>query len=459
MLIIKSIKKNLIYNIREYLLLSFSLLIILSINSSFLDAQKIFDTKFDMSINYFITLFNSARFFFPFLVFLMLFVYVKNFNYIKLFKNSFFLFFILYFLYQLLVYNKFHMQHDWSYIQLAMAGCIFSLICSLSIVENLKYFSKYLFIITIITFSLFTLYLSSKILILAIENGDKYLYWSNALEPSKQTFGQANPRVTGLSRTLLIFFVFLFFLTQKFNKIIKILTYIVLFLSIFILYGMQTRGALIGLIIFLVIYLFFVNEFYLKKVLKIFFLIILPVIVYENSMNIKIKHDNSIDRQGRYLRDNKIVKDSSGRIDLWKLSFNLIKEHKIILGLGPQGDRQIFDIYQQNTIQTIESIKWSTNVSNGYIYSYLSAGIVGFCIALIVTMILVKEVFVAVIKNKIFKKNRSLNYLSVFCILFLISRTVFENGLFFFGIDYIFILISYLNLYIFNDNLKNNITK
>ncbi|MDC3295972.1 hypothetical protein OAU69_03610, partial [Candidatus Pelagibacter sp.] len=249
-------KKKLAYNIKKHLLLSFSILIILSLNSSFLDVQRLFEVKIvpnptDVSTSYFVNLLNGARFFFPFLVFLMLLAYIKNCNYIKLFKNKFLLLFILYFTYQLLIYIKFHMQHDWSYMQLAMAGCMFSLICSLSIAENLKYFSKNIFIITIIIFSVYTFYISSKILFMAIENGDLYLYWTNkVVNPAGQTLGQANPRVTGLSRTLLIFFVFLFFSTQKLNKPMKFLTYIVLFFSLFILYGMQTRGAIIGLIIF-----------------------------------------------------------------------------------------------------------------------------------------------------------------------------------------------------------------
>ena len=491
----------------------------------------------------------------------MLLAYIKNCNYIKLFKNKFFLLFILYFVYQSLIYIKFHMQHDWSYIQLAMAGCMFSLICSLSIAENLKYFSKNIFIITIIIFSVFTFYISSKILFYAIENGDLYLYWTNSVNPAGQTLGQANPRVTGLSRTLLIFFVFLFFSTQKFNKLMKFLTYIVLFFSLFILYGMQTRGALIGLIIFLIIYLFFVNEVFYKKMLKIFFLIILPIIVYENLMYKNLMHKNllyknlenknlenknleeklnnvfeekeqieekqekvtkeieqlekdlaganvqeraTIEKQlealeeefeeieeevteieqeiqmvakekvtvenknlehkkfkstGRYVLNSGINNHTSGRMALWKLSLNLIKQYKIILGVGPQGDRQIFDFHRQKSKQIIKTIQWSTNVSNGYIYSYLSAGILGFSIALIVTIILVKEVFVAVFINKIFTKNSDLNYLSIFCVIFLCFRNLFENGIFYFGIDFIFILISYLNLYKFNNNLKNKITK
>ena len=141
------------------------------------------------------------------------------------------------------------------------------------------------------------------------------------------------------------------------------------------------------------------------------------------------------------------------------MALKLIKDNKVVFGFGPQGDRQLFNIYRQKKLNTIQSIKWSTNVSNGYIYSYLSAGIIGLSIALIVTIILIKEVFVAVFINKIFRKNIDQNYLSIFCIIFLCTRTLFENGLFYFSVDYIFILISYLNVYIFNNNLKNNIIK
>jgi hypothetical protein len=509
MLLTKIIKKKKFSNIDGYNFLFFVLLIILSINSTFLDVQRVFEIKFNISINYFISLLNAIRFFFPFLTLLLLLIFIKKTHYTKIFEHKFYLLFIFYFLFQLLVYSKFYLEHDWSYIQLASNGFIFSLICLLSLKENFKYFYKNILIIAITIFSTLSLYLSFQILYQAIDIGNSYLYWSSALSPTGTILGTPNPRVTGLSRTLLIFFVLLFFSIQRFNKVIKILAYITLFYITFVLYGMQTRGAMIGLIIFLFIYLFFVSDLFLIKTLKIFLLILLPIILWENLIANKILHNvssvfitqddrddlndrddrgnqddlndrddrgnqddlNDRDDRGtiflytekstnsRIFNDGKIKLDTSGRVEIWKLALKLIKDNKVVFGFGPQGDRQLFNFYKQKKINTVQSIKWSTNVSNGYIYSYLSAGILGLSIALIATIILIKEVFVAVFINKIFRKNIDQNYLSIFCIIFLSTRTLFENGLFYFSVDYIFILISYLNVYIFNNNLKNNIIK
>tara|TARA_B110000259_G_scaffold103973_1_gene119528 strand:+ start:331 stop:1221 length:891 start_codon:yes stop_codon:yes gene_type:complete len=295
--------------------------------------------------------------------------------------------------------------------------------------------------------------------------GNSYLYWSTTLNPTERILGQPNPRVTGLSRTLLIFFVLLFFSIERFNKVIKILAYIIMFYIAFVLYGMQTRGFVIGLTIFLFIYLFFVYDLLLIKIVKILLLIILPIILYENFIaNKKITNKQSLNlrlENSRIFDGGNIKVDTSGRIELWKLSLKLIKDNKIIFGVGPQGDRQIFNFKKKKNNKPLEDqvIRWSTNVSNGYIYSYLSAGILGFCIALVVTIILIKEVFVAVFINKIFRKNTDQNYLSIFCIIFLCVRTLFENGIFYFSVDYILILVSYLNIYVFNNNLRNNIIK
>lgn len=465
MLFTKFIKKKIFSNFDGYNFLFFSLLIILSINSSFLDVQRIFEIKFDISINYFISLLNAIRFFFPLLAFLLLLIFIKRTHYIKIFEHKFYLLFILYFLFQLFIYSKFYLVHDWSYVQLASNGFIFSLICLLSLKENFKYFYKNILIITIIIFSLLSIYLSFNILYNAIEMGNSYLYWSTTLNPTERILGQPNPRVTGLSRTLLIFFVLLFFSIERFNKVIKILAYIIMFYIAFVLYGMQTRGFVIGLTIFLFIYLFFVYDLLLIKIVKILLLIILPIILYENFIaNKKITNKQSLNlrlENSRIFDGGNIKLDTSGRIELWKLSLKLIKDNKIIFGVGPQGDRQIFNFKKKKNNNTLEDqvLKWSTNVSNGYIYSYLSAGILGFCIALVVTIILIKEVFVAVFINKIFRKNTDQNYLSIFCIIFLCVRTLFENGIFYFSVDYILILVSYLNIYVFNNNLRNNIIK
>ena len=46
---------------------------------------------------------------------------------------------------------------------------------------------------------------------------------------------------------------------------------------------------------------------------------------------------------------------------------------KLIFGYGPQGDRQIFNkLKNDNSLENSRAIKWSTNISNGLLYTYLS---------------------------------------------------------------------------------------
>jgi hypothetical protein len=45
-----------------------------------------------------------------------------------------------------------------------------------------------------------------------------YLYSSTTLEAETKTFYQANPRITGISRMLLILFYFIFFIKIQFKK-------------------------------------------------------------------------------------------------------------------------------------------------------------------------------------------------------------------------------------------------
>jgi hypothetical protein len=82
-----------------------------------------------------------------------------------------------------------------------------------------------------------------------------YLYSSSTLEAETKTIHQANPRVTGISRMLLILFYFIFFIKIQFkkNKLKQIICIILLFFFSFTIYGMQSRGSILGLGIIILI--------------------------------------------------------------------------------------------------------------------------------------------------------------------------------------------------------------
>ena len=146
----------------------------------------------------------------------------------------------------------------------------------------------------------------------------------------------------------------------------------------------------------------------------------------------------------------------SGRRTIWKFAINTIKNNKIIFGVGPQGDRQIFEKFkkEKNSELNYRFIKWSTNVSNGLLYSYLSGGILSAFLIIFTYILVIKEVFVAIFKNKLFYKNYNQEIVSIFCLIYLCFRSLYENSFTVFGTDFIIFVITYYNIYQFNQNLK-----
>jgi hypothetical protein len=71
---------------------------------------------------------------------------------------------------------------------------------------------------------------------------------------------------------------------------------------------------------------------------------------------------------------------SSGRIEIWKKSTDVIIKEKKILGFGPQGDRYVLTKLAENYLEA----SWSNNSSNAIIYSIVSGGIIGLILILLI---------------------------------------------------------------------------
>ena len=291
-----------------------------------------------------------------------------------------------------------------------------------------------------------------------------YLYTSSTLEAETKTALQANPRITGISRMLLILFYFIFFMRIKLknSKIKNLLCMALLLFFSFTIYGMQSRGAILGLILIILIYLFLIREEIKKKIIMIFMIFILPLITWETIALYKIKNlvndgSSSSSSSSQYNRlANKpevgeINDVSSGRTIIWKRALNIIIEKKIIFGLGPQADRKY--LIEENIKNNKNKHFWQNNSSNAIVYAYLCGGIVGLIILFSIYFLIIKELYQAIIIKMSFVRGGQDVQFAVATLCYLVIRSLFENSFALFSIDYVLCCLCYFILK--NNKLKN----
>jgi hypothetical protein len=298
--------------------------------------------------------------------------------------------------------------------------------------------------------TLISLFFYSKLVLEFFSNKNLlYLYGTNTLLPESQTFQQATPKVTGLARMFVIIFYFVFFYQLNINnKLLKILFFVISFFLIIGVYSTQTRGGIIGILIFAIFYLFLFKEKLIKKIFYIFLFILIPITTFEGIIYLKKKINTSINEtnlKNNNIIDSRIINNisSSGRIAIWKTSLNIIKEKKIFLGKGPQADRLLLSEHQAKVILEGKLYLFDISSSNALIYSYLCGGILSFSIFIIIYFLILKQIFLYLfIKKQIIKKKFIVNF-ALLTLIFLTVRTVFENGYSIFGVDYLFCITCY----------------
>ena len=255
----------------EKILIFFWICILVSINSSYTSALEIANIRFFfiLSETSFFIFANFVRFFLPFII-LPILIVIFLVNSTK--KIDIFTFiFIIYFCWQLFAFFYSNRQSDsytfFSQLRTTNSNIFYSefeeslftnlnlIFCSLSILIiiaiannlNLKKFNKKIFIVTLFFIGLIAIYFTSQLINESIKNNTKFVYTSGTLVADSVTFFQANPRITGASRMVLIFYFLSFFFFLKCQK--KIFWYITLTILLLLLYKMQTRGSFIGIII------------------------------------------------------------------------------------------------------------------------------------------------------------------------------------------------------------------
>ena len=453
--------------------------ILFSINSLDIDLIKFYKLEFNLSLNYIYQLINFIRFILPFVIFAILILFLFTLKKKKL--NNLLTIFFIYIIWQILIFFFLGIKENLlNNLQLTINSISVLLILYLGNQYEYENFHKKILISSLIFIGIISLYFLYNLIIEKYLYELKYLYSTHTLEPTGTTFSQATPRVTGISRMFVIIFFLIFIVTIREYKINKkkiiLLPTIIINLIVYIL---QSRGSFLGVIVIYALYIIFYKEKILKKIVFFFVTLLAPIILYEsayyyNSNNksftvseIATKKPDSRLLPEYFLEGKKFLyySSSSGRKNIWKVSFKIIKEKKIILGYGTQADRlllseynlllrdkgEVVSIYQNGDVIII----FDNNASNALIYSYLSGGVFGIFLILIIYYIVIKEIYgIIFIKKNIFSKDVTITF-SHITLIYLTIRSIYENGFAVFGIDFIFFILLYCIIHK-NKNLLNN---
>jgi len=487
----------------ENILIFFWLCILFSINSVYINTIPLYDIKNISALiiekNIFV-LFNTFRFYLPILLLPILLVIFFSHSVKKI--NVMLLLFFLYYLWQFIIFfisgastGEYPLLKMWSSnlitkyeeslndnIYLTSSSLCILIIISIAKNLNLNQFFKKILLVSTLFIAIVSIYIVYNLLSDSIHNNFKFIYNSQFLNSFDwKTLEQASPRITGVSRMILILYFITFFYFLNCNK--KILFYLILVILGMLIYKMQARGSLLGVLMLFLFFVIFSSFSLRKKIMTIFFILIIPIFLFESyyyfkknkdyifntdlfnstspekrstnldsSLERSTNLDSSLERSANLNRVLDLKNTgSSGRKQLWKHSFFLIKEKKIILGYGPKADRFLLTEFysrNENTKFYVDSygnnFLVESNVSNALIYAYLSGGFIGFLFLLTINIIasitILKNIFI----EKIFLGKDAIKLFSTTLLIFFGVRSIFENSYSIFGIDYIFFILSYI---------------
>jgi len=460
---------------QENILVFFWLCTLMSVNSVYAYTLQIEHINFFLSsftIKKTIPIFNLIRFYIPFVLTPVLIVIFLT-NRIKKPENIIILF-ITYYLWQLFslfLSDRFleipnielsafgkkyssNVSSTWDSLQLT--SCAINLLLIIYISKNLylEKFNEKILIVTIVFIGFISIYFTYYLIVESIQNDLKFVYGTSTLNPIEKSFEQANPRITGISRMILIYYFLIFsYLLKKNNKIIL---YILAILTVVLIYKMQARGALVGVMLSIILF-FFLSPVIFKKKLKLFLLVIIfPIIIFESyylikqNINYKDKAQQQLDNLNPNNRVIGLGADSSGRLTIWKNIFFIIKEKKITLGYGPQADRALLldfkNKYEKSGIAIDKDgnrFAYDNNASNAFLYAYLCGGIMGLALIILIYIITINILIKKIFLENLFFNGHPLQIFSAVLLIYLCFRGLFENSISLFGIDFIFFILAF----------------
>jgi len=447
-------------------------IIILTINSKY---QDLFQNSLGL-----IKIFNYARYFLPIILFpLIFYLILRKINKIKI--DLFLILLILFGCIQLIsfIYNmnlNFYNLHfesniinlnykTWNFENIILLSKYFYLILLFILFQSYSCDYKKIFFILFIIISIVTFFYFSILLKEFIFNESVFYFYGNKelLADSNNTFVmQTNPRITGLGRNLVIILSVLFFIYNdliiKKTAIFKTLFLFLIFLSTFLIWGTQSRGAFLCFAVLIIMFLLLDKKNIKYKILFCVVIFLFPILLFESISELKYekyiskyKLDNqNSNKNSRILNnqnlprfsDNEAYYDySTGRTTVWKRSLNFVFK-KPWIGYGPQGDRVALSNNKEKSLAEQKHI-WDNNSSNAIIYTLLSAGIFGLICLIGIYLLMIKKLINLIFKCYTFQSNNYLLKISISIITILLVRSTFENGFAFFGIDLIFLITCF----------------
>ena len=271
-------------------------------------------------------------------------------------------------------------------------------------------------------------------------SGKRLLFYGNPLN----ILGKSPIRSSGAGRLSLVILIFFTLILSNPDNKRKIDIFLISFLSmIIILY--QSRANIILWIIFLFIYFFYNKNFSLKKNFEnLLAFIVLPIILIYFLPNLKLQIAQILQDQNHFFNPfliksgfqinnlevstqdliRKMHLHSSGRVNDWNnLFINFNFNNSLFFGYGSQGDRFLID----------------QSASNGFVYSFISSGIIGFFFYIsfwvFLSIYLIKYFFYV-------KKKDNMSFSCFVIILILLIRSLVESSFAVFGVDFILIFMS-----------------
>lgn len=442
--------KPLLNKVPKNIIISLCWLIILaSINTLFRDVVNIKNLEINFKLENFYIIINFFRYLLPILLLSIFLSIMKN----RL--NNFSKLLILYGVVQifaLIIFRDINgILNNISYPILLFTLIIYFEVFKYDMDEktfSIIFFISIFFLVVVVLIFLPGLF--HKFLTTANQN---YLYWASLESIGGTIFLQAYPRVTGIARSLLIilFFLVSFYLLSKSNKYKKLIFISAIIVSTLI-YSIQSRGALIGYLPMIIIILFFLNLEIKVKIYTLIGIILIPIFLWETFIFFKNKKLISIEKiieNTNQTYTNRVfskrVINSSGRVQIWTKSLQIIKNKKLFLGYGPQADRHLIP---NDEFFVYNGVKHSlaNNSSNGFIYAYMCAGIIGLiCIVLFSLIIFTKLIKILFFKSR--EIQDPILIFSIFCLSYFLLRILIENSFSIFSIDLCFVILCLNYLY------------
>lgn len=291
----------------------------------------------------------------------------------------------------------------------------------------------------------------------------------NFIDPNDTFSNQVLPRITGLARMIGILNIVIIVYSIKKNLLKNKLYLFLIFILSTILFFIQSRGAILCYYSVALIIIFFQLKIFSDKLklftIVLFFPICFHFLIMSNEKlnktfqkNIQeqyqIKLNTSMIKSGELLNlknneeeDKPLFYDtnkiriynnltSSGRTFLWK-SLIINFDKKKIFGYGPQADRFLLGEGLE------KELGFGNNVSNAILYTFGSSGYFGLIIIVLIYFYSIFFLYHKIFIEKIlYKKNKFFETLSIYFIIFILIRSLFENSFSYFGLDFLLFIVA-----------------